>query len=162
MRRVGAVFLVCILVHSVAPACTRVSVFEPECEKDPAMCARRDLRELYDRSDVVYEVTIQAVSRPQRGQSLNTVRIDHAWKVDGRPNTVVEAGWGGGDCSIAFGVGETYVLFLRRDPRSGGLYAGLGNTFEPSRFPNMSPYHAEFYAARTRESLRALLGKLDK
>ena len=165
--------MILLLGQPIADACTLVNRIEPECEIDPAACERRHLRNLYERADVVFEVTVQTARElflDVRRRSLNSVTIEHIWKSDGRPLDLVEAGSGGGDCTVSLSVGTTYVIFaFRRASRwsflpwvEEPLYAGIAETFERAEFKAQSPYHAELYMTRTPESLQLILEKLAK
>jgi hypothetical protein len=127
---------------------------------------------MYDRADVVVEVTVEDVRRPlltRRGRLLYTVKVEHAWKTDGGPLTAFESGEGGGDCTTRLFAGETYVIFASRVDRrsvlpwkndSRPLYASLGQTFHPNEFKAWSPFHSRLYVARSRESLEQMLQEL--
>lgn len=169
MRTLTAVIL--LMVSSASNACTMAKIIEPECERNPSACVRRDLGDLYRYADVVLEVTVEKVERPLfhgRHRSVNSVRVKHVWKADGKPLEAVEAGWGGGDCSIALNVGETYIIFARRMKSLWAflpwveepLYAGISSTFTPAEFVSQSPYHSKFYESKSPRALETLLKEL--
>lgn len=171
MRQLFAILFV--LVPTAGYACTTTYLIDPACERDPAFCTRRDLLAAYDHSDVVYELRVQSVRKPLfygSLRSLNDVKIEHVWKTDNKPLDVLEAGWGGGDCTVALKPGVTYVVFSRRVESKWSilpwlkepLYAGLGRTFELSEFRGQSSYHNELYMAKTPSSLEVVLEKLRK
>lgn len=166
MRTLTFAFLV--LVPILGNTCSLTSIIEPACERDPASCVRRDLLDLYQRADVVLEVTVHKIRLTGHSRSLNSVTVNHVWKTDGKALDLIEAGRGGGDCTIALSVGTTYVIFAQRSDSlwsflpwvNEPLYAGIARTFESREFKASSPYHSELYASKSPETLQMVLKKL--
>jgi hypothetical protein len=169
MRKLISTLL--LLAPIAGYACSIAILSDPQCVRDQAACARRELRRQYDQADVVYEVTVQLVHKPWLDgarRSLNRVQVVHVWKTDGGHVEELEAGWGRGDCSIALTAGSRYVVFAFRTPSAwsflpwtkDSLRAALLLTFDPEAFQSTSPSHGDFYTARTPQQLAKVLSEL--
>jgi hypothetical protein len=160
-----------VLAPAVGEACMIAEVLDPACERDPDSCVRRDLKQMYERADVVYEITVQSADSPflgRRGRIQHSVHVRHAWKTDGGVLDIVEAGSGGGDCTVRLSVGVTYLVFAHRLSSNLAflpwvkepLYAGITRTFTPDAFSSTSAHHAALYDARNVRSLQIALDSL--
>lgn len=159
-----------LFAPTIGDACSIAHVFEPECQKNPDGCLRRDLKRMYERAHVVFEVTVDSSEKASHGRYLHRVKILHTWKTDGGALDIVEAGSGSGDCTISLDVGKTYLVFSHRLERKGSflrkatkpLYAGIERTFQPAEFAAKSAYHAALYNAKSAQSLQQVLESLER
>lgn len=85
-------------------------------------CLAMTTEERFERADVVFVGQVQKVERPIAqvfGSTRVTLAAETIWKGPEQTHFDVEGGNGLGDCTVAFEVGERYIVFATGNP--GGV-----------------------------------------
>ena len=85
-------------------------------------CLAMTTEERFERADVVFVGQVQKVERPIAkvfGSTRVTLAAETIWKGPAQTHFDVEGGNGLGDCTVAFEVGERYIVFATGNP--GGV-----------------------------------------
>ncbi|MDI3338939.1 MAG: hypothetical protein QJR03_00230 [Sphaerobacter sp.] len=108
--RLGAVTLAAVMVVAVLMAWPGRAL--------ACSCVALTTEERFARADIVFVGRVAAVvpAEGRPGATLATLVAETVWKGPVQAQYAVRGGAGGGDCTVAFAEGETYLVFARGTP----------------------------------------------